>query len=181
MRRSLAFNILIVCSVFDFRLGVLLYDFWYRFKCYLRSISRGLRLCRRRFNHMERAVFVFLLSFYIVRDFLVNRRGSVFKSTGVSYFGIPSIRFQAIKMYLLPLFLFSSLANHIGDLTRSAKNLERTVPRQIKLSGLRLVRFEQPNKVSFFKRFAMYFSNKILSLSSLIGSHSLLRLSMDFV
>ena len=105
LRRSLAFSILIVCGVFGFWLGVLLYEFRCRFERYLRSVSRGLRLRRRRFNHMERAVFVFLLSFYIVRDFFLNRRGSVFKSTGVSYFGISSIRFQTIKMYLLPLFL----------------------------------------------------------------------------
>ena len=86
-----------------------------------------------------------------------------------------SIRFQAIKMHLLPLFLISSVANHVSDFTRSAKYLERTVPRQIKLSGLRLVRFEQPNKVSFLKRFAIYFSIKIPFLS-LLASHSHLRL-----
>ena len=109
MRRSLAFNILIVCGVFSFRLGVFLYDFWHRFERYFRSISRGLRLCRRRSNHMELAVFVFLLSFYIMRNFFVNRSGLVFKSTGVSYFGISSIRFQRLKCTFCHFSLFPRL------------------------------------------------------------------------
>ena len=147
------------CAVFSVS-DLEFYNLWFWFERYFRPISCGLRLCRRRFNHVERAVLVFLLSFNFVGDLLINRRGSVLKSNRVSHFGISLVRFQAINMYILPLFFISSLTNLVGDLTRSVNNLKRTVPRQVKLSGLRLARFEQPNKVSFFKRFPMYFSLK---------------------
>ena len=66
-------------------------------------------------------------------------------SNGLLHFGVSSIWFQAIEMYSLPLSSFYSLINHISDLTRSANNLERTVPMKIELSGLRVVKFGQPN------------------------------------
>ena len=55
-------------------------------------------------------------------------------SKGLLLFGMSSIRFQAVEMYILPLLFTSSFTIHVSDLTRSAKNLERTVPRQIELS-----------------------------------------------
>ena len=60
----------------------------------------------------------------------------------VSHFGISFIRFQASKMNFVPLLFISSLANQVSDFACSTENLEKTVSRQIKFSGLRIVRLK---------------------------------------
>ena len=119
--------------------------------------------------------------FYFNRDLVRNWRGSIFKSTGESHFGISSIRFQAIKMYFLPLFFISSFTSHIGDLTRSSKNLERTVPRRINFSGLCFPMFKNQTRSPSLNVSPCTFLLKYSLCRRCSVPNRHLRLPMDFI